>query len=252
MISILEIVVFIILMFSLSRRSSGFQLSRIKKTLLVRRDGLHSKRLEVGQEIRLRLGGVGKIVSKPKRGEWNVEVQGSDGQITSQILKTSDILSGSGNESSSSAIVAKPIGTSNVQTTSSARSSASTTIMNGMSSQDDVISHIVPPEAHSQCRRWIIFSDLHVKGSSIETCEEVLKEVHDVALQKEAGIIFLGDFWHVRGSLSVELLNRVLRSLRLWTQPVIMIPGMYQFRLNFNCFSIIHNFIYHESYIIEK
>ena len=41
----------------------------------------------------------------------------------------------------------------------------------------------------------------------------------------QAGIIFLGDFWHVRGSLSVELLNRVLKCLKEWTQPVIMIPG---------------------------
>jgi hypothetical protein len=34
-----------------------------------------------------------------------------------------------------------------------------------------------------------------------------------------------GDFWHVRGALCVDLLNRVLASLKQWTQPVIMIPG---------------------------
>ena len=85
-----------------------------------------------------------------------------------------------------------------------------------------------------------------MKSSSIETCEEVLKTVHLEALKRkaslenmpvplfvqvftllllQAGIIFLGDFWHVRGSLSVELLNRALKSLREWSQPVIMIPG---------------------------
>ena len=46
-----------------------------------------------------------------------------------------------------------------------------------------------------------------------------------ITFNMQAGIIFLGDFWHVRGSLSVELLNRVLKCLKEWTQPVIMIPG---------------------------
>jgi DNA repair exonuclease SbcCD nuclease subunit len=71
----------------------------------------------------------------------------------------------------------------------------------------------------------VIFSDLHVKSASIEVCEEVLHRVHQEALQRNAGIIFLGDFCHARGALSVELLNRVLKSLRKWEQPVIMIPG---------------------------
>jgi len=78
---------------------------------------------------------------------------------------------------------------------------------------------------NTQQPRWIIFSDLHVKGSSIDTCQQVLEEVHAAALERNAGIIFLGDFWHVRGALNVELLNRVLKSLGAWTQPVIMIPG---------------------------
>ncbi len=81
------------------------------------------------------------------------------------------------------------------------------------------------PAMHAQFSKWVIFSDLHVKGSSIDACEEVLAAVHAAALEHNAGIIFLGDFWHVRGSLSVELLNRVLKSLRMWQQPVIMIPG---------------------------
>jgi len=74
-------------------------------------------------------------------------------------------------------------------------------------------------------KKWIIFSDLHVKLSSIETCEEVLDLVSQEAIKREAGIIFLGDFWHVRGALNVELLNRIMRSLNKWTSPVIMIPG---------------------------
>jgi hypothetical protein len=84
---------------------------------------------------------------------------------------------------------------------------------------------IEAPLLHQSYQNWIIFSDLHVKSSSIETCEQVLHDVHDDAMKRNAGIIFLGDFWHVRGTLSVELLNRVLKELNKWTQPVIMIPG---------------------------
>ena len=84
---------------------------------------------------------------------------------------------------------------------------------------------ITPPLAHQNCKSWVIFSDLHVKGASIDVCEQVLEQVHQAAADRNAGIIFLGDFWHVRGSLSVELLNRVLKALRKWEQPVIMIPG---------------------------
>ena len=84
---------------------------------------------------------------------------------------------------------------------------------------------IVAPAAHQACKSWVIFSDLHVKSASMDVCEQVLDRVHQAAVERNAGVIFLGDFWHVRGSLSVELLNRVLKALRRWTQPVIMIPG---------------------------
>lgn len=91
--------------------------------------------------------------------------------------------------------------------------------------ESSAVQILSPPTAHLQCDRWVVFSDLHVKASSIETCEQVLKIVHDAAVDRDAGVIFLGDFWHVRGSLNVELLNRVLYALQNWTQPVIMIPG---------------------------
>ena len=96
-------------------------------------------------------------------------------------------------------------------------------------SSEKVLKYDLPvieaPAAHQDCKSWVIFSDLHVKSGSIEVCEEVLDRVHQAALARNAGIVFLGDFWHVRGSLSVDLLNRVLKALRKWTQPVIMIPG---------------------------
>ena len=87
------------------------------------------------------------------------------------------------------------------------------------------VSVFTPPACHAAKKKWILFSDLHVKSSSIDICEQVLEQVHTEAEVRNAGVMFLGDFWHVRGALSVDLLNRILRSLRRWTCPVIMIPG---------------------------
>jgi hypothetical protein len=85
--------------------------------------------------------------------------------------------------------------------------------------------HVPAPPSVEAVKKWVVFSDLHVKSTSVETCERVLDLVHDEALKRQAGIVFLGDFWHVRGAVSVELLNRVLKCLRRWSQPTIMIPG---------------------------
>jgi metallophosphoesterase superfamily enzyme len=49
--------------------------------------------------------------------------------------------------------------------------------------------------------------------------------VHKEAQGRGAGIIFLGDFWHIRGALRVEVLNRVMAELAQWTQPVVLLPG---------------------------
>ncbi|XP_073389591.1 uncharacterized protein [Physcomitrium patens] len=42
---------------------------------------------------------------------------------------------------------------------------------------------------------------------------------------RKAGVIFLGDFWHSRGALPVELLNMAIMELRVWQCPAIFIPG---------------------------
>ena len=52
---------------------------------------------------------------------------------------------------------------------------------------------IHPPQLHLTYQNWIIFSDLHVKSSSIEICEEVLRTIHEDAVKRDAGIIFLGN-----------------------------------------------------------
>lgn len=83
------------------------------------------------------------------------------------------------------------------------------------------------PRLHEEKRKWVGFSDLHVHSRTIDTCLQVLETVHKTALDNDAGVLFLGDWWHVRGSLLVEQLNAVMRQLNTWDArvPVVMIPG---------------------------
>jgi len=53
----------------------------------------------------------------------------------------------------------------------------------------------------------------------------VLNFVHQKAVEHDAGVLFLGDFWHFRGTLRVDVLNTVLDELAGWEQPLVMIPG---------------------------
>jgi len=76
------------------------------------------------------------------------------------------------------------------------------------SSSSSVVKIITPPKAHAACKKWIIFSDLHVKSSSIETCEMVLKQVHEESVKRNVSgwmYIFMfgmsgifSDFSHIR------------------------------------------------------
>lgn len=78
----------------------------------------------------------------------------------------------------------------------------------------------------SSVRQWLVFSDLHVSRSSVDTCIDVLEFVNAEAQRRNAGVLFLGDFWHARGNLPVEPLNRILTLFATrWTNPTIMIPG---------------------------
>ena len=78
---------------------------------------------------------------------------------------------------------------------------------------------------HAKYDNWILFSDLHCSPSSISTCLEVLSTVHYEAVKRNAGIIFLGDFWHHRGTVRIDTLNAVLRAMSSWKVPLMMIPG---------------------------
>eukprot|EP00959_Pyramimonas_sp_CCMP1952_P368226 7713378-Pyramimonas_sp.AAC.1 len=46
-----------------------------------------------------------------------------------------------------------------------------------------------------------------------------------LAVFRDAGVLFLGDFWHVRGNLPVEPLNEAIREMSKWTQCMLMLPG---------------------------
>ncbi|CAM9298178.1 unnamed protein product [Scytosiphon promiscuus] len=80
--------------------------------------------------------------------------------------------------------------------------------------------------AHDEMEEWLVFSDLHVSPGSLSVTLEALDRVNEEAMKRSAcGIAFLGDFWHARGSLKVDLLVPVMKRLATWTRPVVMIPG---------------------------
>ncbi|GFR43834.1 hypothetical protein Agub_g4955, partial [Astrephomene gubernaculifera] len=81
------------------------------------------------------------------------------------------------------------------------------------------------PAWQQTVRQWVVFSDLHVREGSLETCLEVLRAVRQEADSRGAGVIFLGDFWDRRGALPVEPLNQVLQEMSSWTCPVLMLVG---------------------------
>lgn len=85
--------------------------------------------------------------------------------------------------------------------------------------------NITEPAIFKGINKWILFSDLHVSEKSIETCIGVLRKIREEARQKDAGILFLGDFWHHRGILHVPTLNLILDELKIWDIPTIMLTG---------------------------
>jgi DNA repair exonuclease SbcCD ATPase subunit len=76
-------------------------------------------------------------------------------------------------------------------------------------------------------KEWVVFTDLHCSPHTIETCVQVLLRVHSIAQPRNAGVLFLGDFWHIRShSIRIDCLNRILSVLQChFTQPMILIPG---------------------------
>ena len=75
----------------------------------------------------------------------------------------------------------------------------------------------------------ILFSDLHLKAESKDVVKSVLFELHDYALSHHIRTIAcLGDFWHIRYNIPVDLQNLVVDWLyQLWQSKIefIIIPG---------------------------
>jgi DNA repair exonuclease SbcCD nuclease subunit len=78
---------------------------------------------------------------------------------------------------------------------------------------------------HMSYKKWVVFTDLHCYSETLNTTLKVLDHVHELAIERNAGVLFLGDWWHHRGTLRVDCLNAVLSSLKNWTVPMVMIPG---------------------------
>ncbi len=104
-------------------------------------------------------------------------------------------------------------------------------LMNNMkSSQDQIRSkkdqlYLQQCKSFSQVKKWVTFTDLHCAPATLTTCINVLSAVHAKAKRENAGVLFLGDFWHHRGTVRVDCLNAVLNALSEWEVPMIMLPG---------------------------
>ncbi|GMH49708.1 hypothetical protein TrRE_jg7430, partial [Triparma retinervis] len=75
---------------------------------------------------------------------------------------------------------------------------------------------------------YLLFSDLHVSPSTLPQCLSCLSHLSAVASTRPStAILFLGDFYHTRGSLDVRCLNAVFPVMKKIAEAnqVIMIPG---------------------------
>lgn len=72
---------------------------------------------------------------------------------------------------------------------------------------------------------YVAFADLHVEASTLMQACAVLDEVGAAAEEREADIVFLGDFWTLRGTLNVRQVDEVLKRVEQWKRRAYMIPG---------------------------
>lgn len=74
----------------------------------------------------------------------------------------------------------------------------------------------------------LVFSDLHLKESSEKYCAQVLDWIRRFALLDDRHVVCCGDFWHLRYTVLVRLLNMVHAELDRWGKEGIqltIIPG---------------------------
>lgn len=76
--------------------------------------------------------------------------------------------------------------------------------------------------------RFILFTDLHVSAKTLDRALALLAYVRGCAIENEAHVVCLGDFWDQRASLNVRQLDAVQREFEAWRAAgvhLILIPG---------------------------
>ncbi len=76
--------------------------------------------------------------------------------------------------------------------------------------------------------KLLMFSDLHLRPESEDVCFKVLEDVYKTAHELNVDAVgFLGDFWHLRYQVPVDLLNRVADWVRMMSSNIslMMISG---------------------------
>jgi len=77
--------------------------------------------------------------------------------------------------------------------------------------------------------KLIVFSDLHLREETADVClKEVLPGIREAASEPYTDVAFLGDWYHIRYSINVSLMNAVRDELRKWEESGIdlyLIPG---------------------------
>ena len=155
--------------------------------------------LSEGSRVELNDGRKGIILSKTSNGWWCLQLDSPDGtqeEIKVRRKAITEIINIDNNNYNDINYNIQ------IQDTYNTNTIDNTIVDNTLKNVDvDEISlnaiKIQAPPLHKSTSDWIIFSDLHVKSATIDTCEQVLNHVHNEAVKYNAGIIFLGDFWHV-------------------------------------------------------
>ena len=79
----------------------------------------------------------------------------------------------------------------------------------------------------------LLFADLHCSPKTLHICLDVLRGIHQKALDRQCQIGFLGDFFDTvyrRGTIPVDMLNTLLEFFeKEWKVPMIMIPGNHDY-----------------------
>jgi DNA repair exonuclease SbcCD ATPase subunit len=72
--------------------------------------------------------------------------------------------------------------------------------------------------------RHLVFTDLHLDGTTLDRALAVLDRVGELAEEHDAKPVCLGDFWNLRGHWMVRHVEEVAKRVEAW-RPSVFIPG---------------------------